>query len=338
MASKELPLAKGTRHRALAIACLVLGVLGVTWGCTSTQKGDGSESHFVSCSSDEKCAEFGLGKCVAAKCEPATPSIDASTPSLDGAPPEDSASQCGPGDPPLCVDECGHDYVFYASCSNGVWTCPAEAPLRVDECPFICGGGPLPPCCGTYGAEARICPDGAQSICPTGTYETMGSCPDCAVADPKLPLPYAMTFRFTNASGKNVSIWHGCNYEFELTACASGYSVPVDTWLFCSPICPDTNQVVCGACYDEPAPVSASAPVEYSWDGYLYSNSSVDGRPCAAQTALPATKYRIKVPVYPDAPPMLPTGGYEKVPLYSVTVDFTTSPNGVVEIPIDQGA
>lgn len=273
-------------RRAPPLLAFVLALFAVANGCASTQKGDGSESHFVNCSSDDKCAELGLGKCVSGKCERAA-ATDGSVPSPDA---------------------------------------------------FVCGEGLYPPCCGTSGQVPRICPDGAQAICPPGSYETLGSCPtECAVADPKLPVPYPMTFRFTNASGKKVAVWHGCIYEFELTACASGYGTPVQTTVICGAICPNTDQPTCGACYDEPAPVTAASPVEYDWDGNLYSKGSAGGRPCAAQTALPATKYRITVQVYPDAPPMLPTGGYEKVPLYSVSVDFTTSPNGVVEIPIDRG-
>jgi len=322
-----------------SVLSVVFAALAMAWGCASTQKGDGSESHFVNCSGDDTCAELGLGKCVGGKCERTTASIDASPPSPD-ATSEGSPSQCLPADPFSCVDECGHDGVTPPSCVNGVWTCPPNAPFRVDQCPFVCGGGLLPPCCGTYGAEPRICPDGAQALCPPGTFEYRdGNCPtDCAVADPKLPVPYPMTFRFTNASGKKVAVWHGCTYEFELTACATRYTVPVTPFVICGAICPDTRQPTCGPCYDEPAPVSAAAPVEQSWDGFIVTNESAVDRACAERAALAATRYRIKVPVYSDSPPpMLPGGGYVKAPLYTVSVDFTTSPNGIVEIPIDQG-
>lgn len=334
MASKRNASPVRARRRALAVF-VAFAMLAAAHGCASTQKGDGSESHFVNCSSDATCAELGLGKCIGGKCERSTNSPDASITSADGG-----ATPCSEPAPFECIDDCGHDGLSQAACSNGFWTCPPNAPLRVDECPFVCGHGLYPPCCGTYGQEPRICPDGARAICPPGTFEYRdGNCPtDCAVAaDPKLPVPYPMTFRFTNASGKKIAVWHGCIMEFELTACATRYTQPVQTAVICGPVCPNTNQPTCGACYDEPAPVTASTPVDYAWEGYLFSDGSFGGRPCAEQIALTATRYRIKVPVYSDAPPMLPSGGYEKTPLYTVSVDFTTSPNGVVEIPIDQG-
>lgn len=338
MASRRNGSTGQARRRVFSSLSVVFAALAMAWGCASTQKGDGSESHFVNCSTDATCAELGLGKCVSGKCESAT-TTDGSAPPPDAAPAEGSASQCPPSDPFPCVDECGHDGVTQPICVNGTWTCPPSAPFRVDECPFVCGSGLYPPCCGTYGQESRICPDGGAAICPPGTVEYRGgNCPtDCAVADPKLPVPYAMTFRFTNASGKKVAVWHGCNYEFELTSCASRYTIPVTPFVWCFPICPDTRQGTCGACYNDPAPVSATAPVEQPWDGYIITNESSSDRACAQRAALGPTRYRIKVPVYSDSPPTLPGGGFEKTPLYTVSVDFTTSPNGVVEIPIDQG-
>jgi hypothetical protein len=197
--------------------------------------------------------------------------------------------------------------------------------------PTTCGAG-LPDCCGPDGPVPRVCTDGG-GVCPAGSYDARGSCPtDCAATPASSPPPYAMTFRFTNASGKKLSVWHACTYEFELRPCASDYAEPVPFSIFCGPVCPDMSQVVCGACYNEPAPVTQSTPLEYVWDGYLYEN----GPSCAKAVALGATRYRLVVPVYPDAPAMLPHGGFEKVPLYSVTVDFATSPNGVVEVPIDR--
>lgn len=334
MASRMNASKDRTRRRVLSSLSVVFAALAMAWGCASTQKGDGSESHFVNCSSDTTCAELGLGKCVGGKCEGTTNLPDGSVTSPDGG-----AEPCSAPAPFKCVDDCSHDGLSQAVCSNGFWTCPADHPLRTDRCPFTCGGpGPMPPCCGTYGPEPRICPDGAQAICPPGTFEYRdGNCPtDCAVSDPKLPVPYPMTFRFTNASGKNVAVWHGCTYEFELTACATRYTEPVQAFNICSPICPDTNQSSCGACNNEPAPVSTGSPIEQSWDGYLYSDGSFGGRTCSERTALGPTRYRIKVPVYSDSPPTLPGGGFEKTPLYTVSADFTTSPNGVIEIPIDQ--
>jgi len=196
---------------------------------------------------------------------------------------------------------------------------------------LACGSG-LPDCCSSDGPVPRVCADGG-AVCRAGSYEARGSCPtDCAAAPSGSPPPYSMTFRFTNASGQKLSVWHGCTYEFELLPCASGYTEPVPFSFFCGPVCPDLSQVSCGACYDEPAPVTQSTPVEYVWDGNLY----ISGPSCIQAVALGATRYRLEVPVYSDAPAMLPSGGYEKVPLYSVTVDFTTSPNGVVEVPIDR--
>jgi hypothetical protein len=300
------------------------------------QKGDGSESHFVECASDAACTEIDLGKCVGGKCERRAATLDGATTPLDAM-----AALCSPADPFYCVNECGYDFYRQPLCVNGTWTCPQDAPHRVDECPFICGGGgPLPPCCGNDGQAPRICPDGARAICPPGTFEYPdGNCPnDCAVADPKLPVPYPMTFRFTNASGKKVAVWHGCTYEFELTACATRYTIPVTPFVICGPICPDMRQPTCGPCNNDPAPVSAATPLEQSWDGFIVTNEEpAADRVCAQRAALGPTRYRIKVPVYSDAPPMLPGGGYEKTPLYAVSVDFTTSPGGVVEIPIDQG-
>jgi hypothetical protein len=338
MASRRNPSPGRVRRRALSFLSLVCFGLAMAWGCASTQKGDGSESHFVNCSTDETCAELGLGKCTAGKCERAATSTDGSVATQDSSTADGTQPACSPTDPVPCVMECGHDGYYLGSCVSGVRTCPPNAPFPVDECPFVCGSGLYPPCCGTYGQEPRICPDGAQAICPSGTYETRGPCPDCAVADPKLPVPYPMTFRFTNASGKRVAVWHGCIYDFELTACASGYTVPVVTHTFCSPICPDTSPVTCGSCYDEPTPVGAATPVDQTWDGYVITNEDPTGdRACAQRDAFGPTRYRIRVPVYSDAPPMRPGGGFEKVALYTVSVDFTTSPNGVVEIPIDQG-
>jgi hypothetical protein len=270
-----------SENRALFAFCAV--AILASFGCASVEKGDGSESHFVNCSSDSVCRSKGYDICVAGLCEHAAPGADgAPRPAIEGGQPSkrdglpDGAGDCGP-----------------------------------------------------------VCSDSGTASCPPGSYPSVGgTCPnECVVQNSNQPTPYAMTFRFTNPSDARVAIWQGCTYEFQLTACESGYTAPVSTFVFCTPICPDTTQVVCGQCADYPAPVSAAAPLEYHWDGYVYDDAA-SGPPCATQHAFPETRYRITVPVYSAMPPQLPGGGFDKTPLYSVSVDFTTSPGGVVEIPI----
>ena len=312
---------------ALVIAFAALG------SCASPEKGDGSESHFVHCKSDAECVQAGLGKCIAGTCDGASAS-DGSAP--DGSKPDAARESCASAATFKCVPECGLDGLYEPVCTNDVWTCPPNASHRTDQCPPTCAA-PLPPCCSPTGVVDRLCADGSDPVCPIGSYEVKGNCPtDCATPNTKMPLPYRMTFRFTNATGKDVAVWHGCNYEHTLTACASGYSTPVEDAIFCSPICPDTSQVVCGACFNEPAAVSATTPLTLDWDGYLYTTKTITGRTCSEQTALPDTRYRITVPVYPTTPMTLPGGGYDKTPLYTVSVDFVSSPGGVVDVPVDQ--
>ena len=175
------------------------------------------------------------------------------------------------------------------------------------------------------------CDDGTVMPAPAASRPD-GSIGDCGT-DPAI-LPHPVTFTFTNTSGKDVGLWHGCTLEYSITGCASGFTKPIPIANICGPVCPDLSSVTCGGCMDEPAPVSTTASVTDTWVGYAYVPDAT--HPCAEQIAMPAGHYRISVPVYPGHPSMLPTGGYDKRVLYTVTSDFDTPTAEAIRVAIDR--
>ncbi len=78
-----------------------------------------------------------------------------------------------------CVQDCATDVSFPGVCIDGDWACPAEMPIRFDDCDHGCPGEPAAACCDAIGAEV------APAECILGAWSCAGgSSPDfcCPVA------------------------------------------------------------------------------------------------------------------------------------------------------------
>jgi hypothetical protein len=169
----------------------------------------------------------------------------------------------------------------------------------------------------------------------TGGGGAGGGLPAECSAPSNGPGPYAVTFQFTNPdpNGAPVYLRRECDLQFDVTACADGYSAPVGRSGSCSVDCADPSGgcIACGACMVDGVGVLGDAPSQASWDGSTYTfGQNAEGCPCHTAHAAPAQKYRLRVPVFAtqDAAVTNQVG-------WTVTTDFTLpAPNGVVVVDL----
>ena len=133
-----------------------------------------------------------------------------------------------------------------------------------------------------------------------GEGGTGGSIPDPCAVQTSAPGPYEVTFTFVNSSPMTVYLLEECRLRYDVKACSDGYTgtLPID--LGCSMDCSDPNAscVACEACLPQFVAVGPGMQTSV-WYGHTYTFGTLpQGCQCHIPSDVPASKYRIDVPVY----------------------------------------
>jgi hypothetical protein len=171
---------------------------------------------------------------------------------------------------------------------------------------------------------------GSGGILPTGG--TGGLPAECSVPVTE-PGPYPLKIRFVNPINEPRYIRQECQINWELFACADGYSQPLPHSAFCMTDCTNSSGgcIACGACMLDGVEVTPDKPVETDWNGQTYTfGNTAEGCQCYTASAAPPAKYAIDVPVY-----MTQDDAMSSKVAYVVRHEFALpSPTGIVDVPL----
>ena len=265
---------------------------------------------------------------------------------FDGGDPGGGSTDASVGGDTAALDGGSNDGAGQADAALCVGVSPAEQCRAVDRCiPSDCGcnpgfGGGWT-CTGDCGG-GRDCSDAGMPRSDAGSIDVIAvplpdggtvSVPLMCQVPTSVAAPFSVTFRFKNRSSRPLFRYRGCTSEVEIASCASSYSDQLANRDPCPCDCMSANCPACGACYHEGTPLAPEAVFEQLWDGRVEVMSTrVDGLPCNDRKAVPAGRYRVRLPIYAtaaDAKAHTPT-------VLVATADFELpSPTGgVVEIDI----
>jgi hypothetical protein len=148
--------------------------------------------------------------------------------------------------------------------------------------------------------------------------------------------PYPVTIRFVNPAdspvGASVYLRQDCLLNYEVRACADGYTDALALSGICTSDCAQANECIqCGACLEEGIEIQPGGSFETSWDGtFVTFDQNAAGCSCHVDHVAPAQKYRIGVPVFPSADAAI----MNMPDFQTFTLFDLPSPTGVVEVEL----
>ncbi|WP_050434304.1 hypothetical protein [Chondromyces crocatus] len=132
-----------------------------------------------------------------------------------------------------------------------------------------------------------------------------GEVPPACRIEAEGPYGSGVTFSFDNAGDTPVYLSKSCELQYEISACADGYTKPLFVHATCTQECASGSPQGCRAC----APCSQSAEmiaphkeVRVAWSGkhFTFGNDAT-GCSCHNTIAAPSARYRLRVPVHASA-------------------------------------
>lgn len=142
--------------------------------------------------------------------------------------------------------------------------------------------------------------------------------------------PFKVVFQFQNPGMTSLYLREDCHLNFDIFACADGYTSALSRYGDCTVDCSDPpgSCIACGACFEQAITVAPGAMTSGEWLGYTYTFSTQpDGCSCHNQHIAPAAKYRIHVPVFASE-----MDAQTNTPAFSIDADFELPAQGPVNV------